>query len=135
MDPEQLRAIPAFATVSARDLRRIATFAAEDSAGAGTTLMREGDYANDMLAIESGTAQVLQGGAPIGTLGPGDVFGEIGLVRRELRTATVVATSPIRVVRLSLFDFKRLPEETRDGLVRVAEERLAHDPGGPVPEQ
>jgi CRP/FNR family transcriptional regulator, cyclic AMP receptor protein len=123
MDPEHLRSVPLFATMSEPDLRKIATFATEDSAPAGATLMREGDYANDMVAIEDGAAEVLQDGRTIGTLGPGDVFGEIGLLERRQRTASVVASSPMRLIRLTSWDVKRLPRETRDRLAELVEAR------------
>jgi CRP/FNR family transcriptional regulator, cyclic AMP receptor protein len=123
MDPEHLRSVPLFETMSEQDLRKIATFATEDSAPAGATLMREGDYANDMVAIEDGTAEVLQDGTSIGTLGPGDVFGEIGLLERRQRTASVVASSPMRLIRLTSWDVKRLPRETRDRLAELVEAR------------
>ena len=124
MDPENLRAVPLFASMSEPDLRRIATFATEDSAPEGATLMREGDYSNDMVAIESGTADVVKDGRTIGSLGPGDVFGEIGVIEKAQRTATVVASSPMRLVRLTSWDVRRLPRETRYRLIALAEERL-----------
>jgi CRP/FNR family cyclic AMP-dependent transcriptional regulator len=123
MDPENLRAVPLFATMSEPDLRKIATFASEDSAPEGAVLMREGDYSNDMIAIESGTAEVQKDGRTIRSLGPGDVFGEIGVLERELRTASVVASSPMRLVRLTSWDVKRLPRETRDRLAELVEMR------------
>jgi CRP/FNR family cyclic AMP-dependent transcriptional regulator len=123
MDPDHLRAVPLFAEMSEPDLRRIATFATEDSAQMGTTLMREGDYSNDMLAIESGTADVLRDGKVLRSLGPGDVVGEIGVLERERRTATVVASSPVRLIRLTNWDVKRLPRETRDRLLELARSR------------
>ena len=123
MDPDHLRAVPLFAAMSEPDLRRIATFATEDSAQMGTTLMREGDYSNDLIAIESGTADVVRDGKLLRTLGPGDVVGEIGVLERELRTATVVASSPVRLIRLTNWDVKRLPRETRDRLLELARSR------------
>jgi CRP/FNR family cyclic AMP-dependent transcriptional regulator len=125
MDPDNLRAVPLFASMSEAELRKIATFATEDSAPAGATLMREGDYSNDMVAIESGTADVVQGGRSVGSLGPGDVFGEMGVLERELRTASVVASSPMRLIRLTTWDVKRLPRETRDRLAELVEARRA----------
>jgi CRP/FNR family transcriptional regulator, cyclic AMP receptor protein len=123
MDPDHLRAVPLFAEMSEPDLRRIATFATEDSARMGTTLMREGDYSNDLIAIESGTADVMRDGQLLRSLGPGDVVGEIGVLERELRTASVVASSPVRLIRLTNWDVKRLPRETRDRLLELARSR------------
>jgi CRP-like cAMP-binding protein len=127
MDPENLRAVPVFSSMADDDLRRIATFATEDSAPAGATLVREGDYSNDMVAIESGTADVLKGEETVGTLGPGDVFGEIGVLEGELRMATVVASSPMRLIRLTVWDVKRLPRDTRERLHALVEERRGPD--------
>ena len=131
MDPDNLRAVPLFAEMADHDLRVIATFAAEDSAPTGATLIREGDYSNDMLAIESGTADVVHGGRTVASLGPGDIVGEMGVLTRELRSASVVATSPMRLVRLTTWDVKRLPKETRERLAELVRSRQAaasHDP-------
>ena len=127
MDPNNLRAVPMFASMAEPDLRRLATFASEDSVPAGTTLMREGDYSNEMVAIESGTADVIQGGRKVADLGPGDVFGETGVLARELRNASIVASSPMRLIRLTTWDVKRLPEETRDRLAQLVENRRPPD--------
>ena len=123
MDIGRLRSIPLFAGVPDDDLRRIATFAAEDSAEAGATLVREGDYSTELVAIEEGTAEVLQHGARIATLGPGDIFGETGVLEKEMRNASVVATSPMRMVKLTTWEIKRLPPEARARLREVVDER------------
>jgi CRP/FNR family cyclic AMP-dependent transcriptional regulator len=128
MDPDNLRAVPLFASMAEPDLRTIATFASEDSVPAGATLMREGDYSNEMVAIESGTADVIQGGRKVAGLGPGDVFGEMGVLERELRTASIVASSPMRLIRLTTWDVKRLPVEIRDRLAELVETRRPPDP-------
>ena len=75
---------------------------------AGKELVREGDYSYDVLAIEEGTASVDRGGEHIADLGPGDVFGEMGVLEREQRNATVVATSPMLLVTLTSWDIRRL---------------------------
>jgi CRP/FNR family transcriptional regulator, cyclic AMP receptor protein len=125
MDPDNLRAVPLFAEMADRDLKVIATFATEDSVPAGTMLMREGDYSNDMVAIESGTADVLQGDRTVASLGPGDIVGEMGVLARDLRNASVVATSPMRLVRMTTWDVKRLPKETRERLAELVRSREA----------
>jgi CRP/FNR family cyclic AMP-dependent transcriptional regulator len=128
MDPENLRAVPLFASMDEDDLKRIATFASEDSVPAGATLMREGDYSNEMVAIESGTATVIQDGRTVANLGPGDVFGERGVLTRDLRNASVVAASPMRLFRLTNWDVKRLPPETRERLAELVRSRAATAP-------
>ena len=117
--------MPLFASMSEQELRTIATFAAEDSAPRGATIVR--GLSDEMVAVESGTADVIKHGRTIGTLGPGDVFGEIGVLERELRTASVVATSPMRLIRLTSWDVKRLPKDVRDSMRELALDRRARD--------
>ncbi len=123
MDHENLRSVPLFASMSEEDLKRIATFATEDSASEGTTLVREGDFSNDMIAIESGTADVVREGETVGSLGPGDVFGETGVLGKSPRNATIVASSPMRLVRLTSWEVKRLPQDVRDRMAELVEAR------------
>ena len=108
MDPARLKKIPVFADLSVEELDHIAALAAEVSVPEGKELVREGDYSYDVLAIEEGTASVDRHGDHIADLGPGDVFGEMGVLKREQRNATVVATSPMLLVTLTSWDIRRL---------------------------
>ena len=65
----------------------------------GKELVREGDYSYDLLVIEEGTAKVDTSGDTVAELGPGDVVGEMGVLERAQRNATVIATSPMRSSR------------------------------------
>ena len=112
MDPAHLRNIPVFSDLDDDELSKIASLAAEVSVPEGRELVREGDYSYDVLAIEEGTASVERDGARIADLGPGDVVGEMGVLERSQRNATVRATSPMRLIILSRWDLKRL--ERRD---------------------
>ncbi len=107
MDPARLKAIPVFSSLDDETLLRVATFATEVSYPAGTQLVKQGDYAREFMAIEEGEVDVICDGALVGSLGPGDFFGEIGLLDKTLRTATVAATTPVRLVTLSHWDLKR----------------------------
>ncbi|HEY2637030.1 MAG TPA: cyclic nucleotide-binding domain-containing protein [Solirubrobacteraceae bacterium] len=128
MDPDRLRSIELFSTMDDADLRRIATFATETSASEGQVLMRQGDFATDLVGIEEGTAEVRRDDKAIATLSDGDVFGEMGLVDKVKRSASVVSTSPMRLVKLTHWDVRRLPEETRRRLEDVVKERRAAEP-------
>lgn len=108
MDPDRLRAIPVFASLDEETLRGIATFATESSVPAGKHLVKEGDYAYEFMAIEQGEADVMKGGVKVATLRAGDFFGEIAVLEKTLRTASVVATTPMRLVTLSHWDLKRV---------------------------
>ena len=123
MDPNRLRSIEFFSGLGEDDLNRLATFAKEESASEGATLMRTGDYANEIVAIEEGSAEVRRGSEVVSTLGPGDVFGETGLLEKAKRNADVVASSPMRLVKLSQWEVARLPDETVERLRDLVRER------------
>jgi CRP/FNR family transcriptional regulator, cyclic AMP receptor protein len=123
MDPENLKAVPVFSELTDEELRRIATFANEDSVSEGATLIREGDYSNEMIAIESGTADVMRDGETVASVGPGEVVGELGVLEKGMRNASVVATSSMRLIRMTNWDVKRLPQETREKLLSLAAEK------------
>ena len=123
MDVGRLREIGVFSEMSETDLRRIAAFATEDSAPEGTTLIREGDYSTELIAIEEGTAEVRHDGKLLASLGPGDVFGETGVLEQGLRNASVIATSPLRIVKLTTWDIKRLTPETVRRLRELVDQR------------
>jgi CRP/FNR family cyclic AMP-dependent transcriptional regulator len=108
MDPARLKKIPVFADLSEAELGHIAALAAEVSVPESKELVREGDYSYDVLAIAEGTASVDRDSEHIADLGPGDVFGEMGVLQREQRNATVVATSPMLLVTLTSWDIRRL---------------------------
>ena len=75
-------------------LTKVATFATLESVAEGKTIIREGGYSNDFYVIEEGTVKVEREGEHLADLGPGDVFGEQGLLEKQERSATVTATSP-----------------------------------------
>jgi CRP/FNR family transcriptional regulator, cyclic AMP receptor protein len=108
VDPARLRNIPVFSDLHPEELAHIAALAAEVSVPEGKELVREGDYSYDVLAIEEGTASVERDGEHIADLGPGDVVGEMGVLERSQRSATVTATSPMLLVTLTGWDVRRL---------------------------
>ena len=129
MDPDRLRNIPVFSDLDNDELASIAALAAEVSVPAGKELVREGDYAYDVLAIEEGTASVDRDGAHVADLGPGDVVGEMGVLERSQRNATVRATSPMLLVTLTGWDIRRLRKsapQAVDHLRDVVSQRREH---------
>ena len=129
MDPARLKKIPVFADLADDELRAVAQLAAEVSVEAGKELVREGDYAYDVLAIEEGTATVERHGEHIADLGPGDVVGEMGVLERSQRNATVRATSPMRLVTLTGWDIRRLRKSAPNAVEHlrgVVAERREH---------
>ena len=85
MDVSLLKTIPLFAEVPDEQLRKIAPFAETDEFAEGQVVVKEGGYSNHFFAIEEGTAKVERDGERIGDLGPGDVFGEQGLLEKQER--------------------------------------------------
>lgn len=108
MDIARLKSVPLFADVPDDELRTIAPFAAETAVEAGRELVKEGQYSYEFMAIEEGEAEVVRNGEHVARLGPGEFFGEIGVLERTLRTASVVATTPMRLLTLSQWDLKRV---------------------------
>jgi CRP-like cAMP-binding protein len=123
MDPARLTAIPIFSELSADEAKRLAAFATETSAAEGQMLMKEGDYSVELIAIEEGTADVLKGGKKIATLKAGDLIGEMGLLERKPRNADVIASSPMRLIKLTHWEIRRMSEETVNRIKATIEER------------
>jgi CRP-like cAMP-binding protein len=119
MDPRLIPSVPLFAGVGKRRQRReLAALVDEVTVPTGTKLTREGGYATeffvilegeaDVTALHAAAARISAGSAKLGTLGPGDFFGEVGLMAGPERSATVVATSPMRLLAASSRDFSTL---------------------------
>lgn len=123
MDPNRLTAIPIFSDLSPEEAKRLSTFATETSAADGQILMKEGDYSTELIGIEEGTADVIQKGKKIASLGAGDLIGEMGLIEREPRNADVIATSPMRLVKLTHWEIRRMSEKTVDRIKQTIDER------------
>ncbi len=77
----------------------------------GAQVIREGDFAHEFFVIEEGTANVEHDGRTLTELTKGDFFGEIGLVEHVRRTATVTATSPLRLVVMFEREFAAMEKE------------------------
>jgi CRP-like cAMP-binding protein len=102
MDAREVELAPPFADLDKRALEKVALLSETLDVRAGDEVTKEGRLAWEFFVIENGTADVKQDGAVIGTLGPGDFFGEIGLLGGgDRRTATVMATSPMQLIVLT----------------------------------
>jgi CRP/FNR family cyclic AMP-dependent transcriptional regulator len=123
MDPNRLKAIPIFSRLSDEEAKRLAAFATETSVAEGQILMKQGDYSTELIGIEEGTADVIRDGEKIASLKEGDLIGEMGLLEREPRNADVIATSPMRVMKLTHWEIRRMSEETLERIKQIVEKR------------
>ena len=108
MEPARLDQIPLFAALSAEERTEVAACLREVTVDAGTSLATQGDNAYELFVIEAGVAEVRKDGEILRTLSAGDVFGEIGVLATGTRTASVVATSLMRLVAMFVREFKQL---------------------------
>jgi CRP-like cAMP-binding protein len=85
--------------------------------------MKQGDYSVELIAIEEGTADVLQNGKKVASLGRGDLIGEMGLLERRPRNADVIASSPMRLLKLTHWEIRRMSEDTVNRIKALIEAR------------
>jgi CRP-like cAMP-binding protein len=119
MELSRLNAFPLFAGLAEDELAPIAAAASQVDAADGDTLATEGDFGYALYAIESGTAEVTADGDHLRSLGPGDVFGEIAIISSGRRTASVRATSPMRLIALFKRDVWALEERSPEAVERL----------------
>jgi CRP/FNR family cyclic AMP-dependent transcriptional regulator len=125
-----LRRVPLFAGCSKKELELLATIADEIDLRESSVLTREGRPGREFFVLVEGTVDVTQGDEKVGDLSDGDWFGEIALLTNAPRTATVTATSPVRVLVITDRAFRQVVETTPSIAVKMLErvgERLAHD--------
>ncbi len=108
---EALAAVPLFASLSARHLRRVAELCEEQRYMQGATMVRAGDAGDAFYVILEGEAKVVgSSGRVLNRLFPGDTFGEISLLDGGPRTASVIAETPMRLLALPRRAFLSLLE-------------------------
>jgi CRP-like cAMP-binding protein len=134
VDVERLRRLPLFGELDHHDLSTIAHLVGETEAPEGQVLFEQGSIPYEMFVIEEGTAEVTRDGETLGSIGPGDVVGEIALLRFQRRMATVRVTSPLRAVTVSADDLqvieKEMPEIAAQlRSIMAAREREVAGPG------
>ena len=111
MDESRLAGIPLFAECSPQERRKISMLADEVDVAEGKRLIAQGTFAFEFFVIEEGTADVLVGGEKIAELGPGDFLGEMGVMAKSRRNASVVATSPMVVIVMTARDLRHVERE------------------------
>ena len=119
--PEKLNGVPLFDNLPDDVRERFAVWVSEIEVPQGQHLADEGEYAYDLFIIEDVTAEVIQDGKTVAELGPGEFFGEMGVLERAPRNATVVAETPMTLLTLSSWDVKRLESKSPEAMRQLEE--------------
>jgi CRP-like cAMP-binding protein len=115
-----IREMPLFANLSRRDLVRVARIVEERELEAGAELMREGEQGDSFYVVVEGEVDVLRRGRRVARLGPGSFVGEIALLSRAPRAATVTAATTLCVLTLDGDDFVELLDSIPELWLKVA---------------
>jgi CRP-like cAMP-binding protein len=129
MDRSRVEPLSAMDGVPEEELDAVARVATEREFAEGETLMSQGDFGHSLFLIEDGTADVLTDEAKVGTVGPGDVVGEVAVLASGRRIASVIATSPVRAIALFKRDVWALESEAPEASQRL---RAAIEQHGPA---
>jgi CRP/FNR family cyclic AMP-dependent transcriptional regulator len=127
---ERLATVPLFEGLSKKQLRRISVLMTPLDLPAGKVLTREGQPGYEFVIVLEGEVEVRQGDRVVATRGPGEYVGEIALLDKRPRTATVVATTPVSVEVLSRREFMSLlaeAPELSEQILETMAQRLADD--------
>ncbi len=108
---ERLRTVELFAHLSDHDLRRVGRLVSEATRPAGTVLIEQDRHAAEAFVILAGRVSVVRDGHELAQLGPGAVVGELSLLDRGTRSATVVAATDVEALVLSEQEFHQLLNE------------------------
>jgi CRP-like cAMP-binding protein len=111
VEAKRLEQVALFSTLSKKELEQVARWTDELTVSEGEELATQGSFAHEFFLIEDGSAEVRKDGETLNVLGPGDFFGEIGLLETDRRTATVVATTPLRVIVMAQREFKSMERD------------------------
>jgi CRP-like cAMP-binding protein len=104
-EAQALRNVPFFEDLTDEDLERVARIGERRTFAPGQNIVREGDVGGGLFVILSGTARVETGGK-VHELGPGEFVGEMALLARRPRSATVTATEPVEAITVEAMHFK-----------------------------
>lgn len=117
-----LKDVALFAKLTAEELYPIAEIARDDLFAEGVEIVRQGDPADDLFVVMSGTCEIERDGARIGSASAGQAFGELGVLDGEPRAATVRAATETRLLRIPRVEFEALVDESPElarGIIAV----------------
>ena len=129
MDEARLKQSPLFAGLNRKERQALAPRTDEVDLDQGRVIVREGEWPYEFFAIEQGTVEVRRGDQLLAELGPGDFFGEMGLVSDTRRNASVVANTPVTVIVMTAQAFRQTAREMPEVAAKIRaaiEERCRH---------
>lgn len=129
MDATDLEQVPLFAGLSKQERAQIAGWADVVDEPVGYHLVDQGRYAYEFFVLLEGTVEVQRDGAHVADMGPGDFFGEIALVEDDRRTATVVATTPLRAIVMHARAFRSMRASMPSVADQIEAAVRAREPG------
>src|SRR3954468_804386 len=121
MDANHLDKIPLFAGLSKDQRGEVARNADEIDIAAGKRLVSAGRFGYEFFVIENGSAEVVRGDEHIADLGPGDFFGEMAILSDTVRSADVVASSPMTAMVMTDSQFRSLARRMPDVAEKIRE--------------
>ncbi len=128
---EFLGTVPFFEGLPKKALVRIDGHVDEVQVSAGRKLTEQGTGAYELFIIAEGTAEVRVGGEVVGETSVGEMIGEIGVLNDTLRTATVTATTPMRLLVINPRELRWLFDDPK--LAKRVQENLDRHLAGPQP--
>jgi CRP-like cAMP-binding protein len=111
VDATRLEGVGLFSGLSKKERQQLGQWTEAVSVPAGYELAKQGQFAHEFFVIEDGAAKVIQDGELLTELGPGDFFGEIGLLETQRRTASVVASTPMDLIVMFQREFKQMEKD------------------------
>jgi CRP-like cAMP-binding protein len=111
VDATRLEGVALFSGLSKKERQQLGQWTEAVSVPAGYELAKQGQFAHEFFVIEDGAAKVIQDGELLTELGPGDFFGEIGLLETQRRTASVVASTPMDLIVMFQREFKQMEKD------------------------
>ena len=123
-----IKGVPLFSSASKQELAEIASIADEIDLPEGKTLIKEGDTGREFFVLIDGSAEVARGGKKVASISAGDFFGEIALIAKTPRNATITTTSPVRALVITDRAFRQLLDHSpkiQIGVLTALAERLA----------
>lgn len=131
MESGQLKSLPLFEGLSDDDADKVASMFQETELLNGTGLTREGEFAYKFFVVLEGEVEVQRHFKHVATLGPGDFFGEMGILTNQRRNARILAKSRCRLAWIMGWDFEAMTEEfpvIAERIQAVVDERMATVP-------